>query len=115
MDLDMLTSVVRDDGSSRTLFVTGELDVSTAPVFESAAGEALDGQCDELCLNLTLVTFVDSTGARAIVHAYNTAELLGTRLVIHSPAPEVRRVLELMGLDRVTDIKDGRPARKPSA
>jgi len=114
VDLDMLTSVVRDDGSSRTLFVTGELDVSTA-VFESAAGEALDGQCDELCLNLTLVTFVDSTGARAIVHAYNTAELLGTRLVIHSPAPEVRRVLELTGLDRVTDIKDGRPARKPSA
>jgi hypothetical protein len=33
------------------------------------AGEALDGQGDELCLDLTGLTFMDSFGARAIIHA----------------------------------------------
>jgi anti-sigma B factor antagonist len=82
------------------------LDVSTAPLLEGAAGEALDGQSDELRLDLTGLTFMDSFGARAIIHAHNTAELLGARLVILSPAHEVRRMLELMGLDRVMRIRD---------
>jgi len=96
-------------GSRRTLFVTGELDVATASVLEGAVDGALDGQGDELCLDLGGLEFVDSSGARAIMHAHDKAASLGSRLVILSPAPLVRRVLELMGLDRVMDIKDGVP------
>lgn len=108
---DLLRTNLYGYGSTRTLFVTGELDVATASVLESAVDGALDGQGDELCLDLGGIEFMDSSGARAIVHAHDKAGSLGSRLVILSPAPAVRRVLDLMGLDRVMDIKDGVPPR----
>jgi anti-anti-sigma factor len=76
------------------------------PSWRAQPARALDVQSDELRLDLTGLTFMDSFGARAIIHAHNTAELLGARLVILSPAHEVRRMLELMGLDRVMRIRD---------
>ena len=101
-------------GSRRTLFVTGELDVATAPALESAIDGALDGQDGELCLDFRGLEFVDSTGAQAVIHAHHKAESLATRLVILAPAPAVRRVLEHLGLDRVMDIKDGAPPTRRS-
>ena len=73
---------------------------------------ALDEDGEEFWLDLSGLTFMDSTGARAIMHAHNRAASLGSRVVILSPTPAVRRVLELMGLDRVMDVKDGGLARR---
>ena len=106
---ELLTTKLHRNGSSRTLFVTGELDVATASILEGAVDGALDGQGDELGLDLSGLDFMDSSGARAIMHAHDKAASLSSRLVILSPAPLVRRVLALMGLDRVMDIKDGAP------
>lgn len=106
---DLLTTSLYRYGSTRTLFLTGELDVATASIMEGAVDGALDGQGDELCLDCGGLDYIDSSGARAIVHAHERATSLGSRLVILSTAPGVRRVLELMGLDRVMDIKHGAP------
>ena len=78
-------------------------------ILEGAIDGALDGQGDELCLDFSSLTFMDSTGARALVQAHNKAASLGSRLVILSPTPAVRRVLGVMGLDRVMDVRDGAP------
>jgi len=113
--VDLLAIHLYRYGSGRTLFVTGELDVATASALEGAVDGALDGQGGELRLDFSGLKFMDSTGARAVVHAHDKAVSLGTRLVILSPAPVVRRVLELMGLDRLMDIKDGAPPpRRPA-
>jgi anti-anti-sigma regulatory factor len=40
---------------------------------------------------------------------------LGSRVVILSPTPAARRVLELMGLDRVMDVSDRGLARRALA
>jgi anti-anti-sigma factor len=113
--VDLLATRLYRDGLKRTLFVTGELDVATAPALEGAVDGALDGQNGELCLDFSGLEFMDSTGALALIHAHNKAGSLGTRLVILSPAPVVRRVLELMDLDRIMDIKDGAPSPRRSA
>ena len=110
---DLLRTNLYRYGSTRTLFVTGELDVATGPVFEGAVAGALDGQDGELALDLSALQFMDSTGAKSLMCAHDKAVSLGTRLVILSPTRPVRRVLELMGLDRVIDVKDGAtPPRK---
>jgi len=113
--VDLLGTHLFRYGSTRTLFVTGELAVATAPALEGAVDGALDGQRGELCLDFSGLKFMDSTGALAVIHAHDKAVSLGTRLIILSPAPVVRRVLELMGLDRVMDIKDGAPPPRRSA
>ena len=115
MAVDLLATRLYRYGSRRTLFVTGELDVATAPALEGAVDGALDGQDGELCLDLSGLKFMDSSGAQAVIHAHHKAVSLGTRLVILSPAPVVRRVLELLGLDGVMDIKDGAPPPRRSA
>ena len=110
---DLLNANLYRYGSTRTLFVTGELDVATAPILEGAVDGAIDGQGDAFSIDLSGLVFIDSSGARAIVHAQEKAASLGSRLVLLSPTPAVRRVLELMGLDQIVDIKDGdrRPRR----
>lgn len=107
---DLLETHLYRYGPRRTLFVTGELDVATTSVFEGAVDRALDGRGDELSLDFSGLTFIDSTGARAVVHAHTRATSLGRRVVILSPTRAVRRVLDIMGLDEVVDIKDGAPA-----
>ena len=104
---DLLKTNLYRYGSTRTLCLTGELGVATASILEGAVDGALDGQGDELCLDCGGLDYMDSAGARAIIQAHDKAASLGSRLVILSPTPGVRRVLELMGLDRVMDIKRG--------
>jgi anti-anti-sigma regulatory factor len=41
------------------------------------------------------------------MRAHNKVESLGTRMVVMSPTAAVLRVLELMGLDCVMDIRSG--------
>ena len=106
---DLLTANLYRYRATRTLCVTGELDVATASVLEGAVDGALDGQGGDLRLDLGDLDFMDSSGARAIMHAHDKAASLGSRLVILSPTPVVRRVLELMGVDHVVDIKDAAP------
>jgi anti-anti-sigma factor len=92
-------------GPVETLYVSGELDIATRPILEHALVRALDGQGDEFHLDLSGVTFVDSTGAKALLRLHNRVESLGRHLVIMSPTPLVDRVLGLTGLDQMLDVR----------
>ena len=85
--------------------MTGELDVATAPALEHAVARALDGQGGEFHLDVGGMTFMDSTGARALLHLHHRITDLGRRLVIESPTKRVRLVLEILGLDQVLDVR----------
>lgn len=94
------------NGAGETLYVSGELDIATAAMLERTVAATLDGQGGEFRLDISGMTFMDSTGAQALVHVHNRVESLGRRLVIVSPTRPVRRVLEIMGLDRVIDVQE---------
>jgi anti-anti-sigma factor len=95
------------NGTAETLYVTGELDIASAPALEHAVAHALDGQGGEFRLDISGLTFMDSTGASGLVHAHNRVEALGRRLVVVSPTRAVRLVIDLMGLDQVLDVRGG--------
>lgn len=101
---DLLRCKLGHDGTE-TLFVMGELDISSAPGLEHAVMEALDGQGEEFRLDLSQLTFMDSTGANALFHVHKRVDGLGRRLVVVSPTDAVRMVLEILGLDQVIDIQ----------
>ena len=93
------------NGRTETLHVSGELDISSAPSFEHAAASALDGQGGAFRLDLSGLTFMDSTGARSLVRVNERVERIGRDLVVVHPTRAVRRVLELLGLDRLISIE----------
>jgi anti-anti-sigma factor len=91
-----MTFEVMQGEEQGSLRLTGELDVAEADAFiERATGEVpSDG---DLVLELEELTFIDSSGVRALV---TIAGMLrsGRRLVLQDPTPAVRRVLDLIGI-----------------
>jgi anti-anti-sigma factor len=77
------------------LWLSGEFDLAALDVFRAVVGSVLDAQ-RELVIDLSELTFLDSTGIRAILVV---ADQVGGGVVIRRPTPPVRRVLDLVGLD----------------
>lgn len=78
--------------------VEGELDLATAPRFESVLGNAASADGATVEVDLSGVSFVDSSGLRAIVATARDLEQRGGRLRISAMSAAARRVLEVAGL-----------------
>jgi anti-anti-sigma factor len=84
--------------------VAGELDLSTSPKFGNALQRELDGG-RSVVVDLSRVTFIDSTALNTLVGALRSCESNGGSLAV-SPRlpPQVSRVFEITGLDGVLPI-----------
>lgn len=96
-------TITRGDGSP-TVKVEGELDAYSAPTLESTLEE--QGRDDDLRLDLSGVSFIDSTGIRVVVTVDNQLRDAGRRLVVVAPSAAVRRLLQLTSLDERVTIED---------
>lgn len=97
----MLFDVQRGTVAGRpALTVRGELDLSTAPRLDAAADEFLAGSGDELVVDLTATTFLDSSGARTLLGLAKKAEAAGCGLQILAPRSNgpVRLTIDLLDL-----------------
>ncbi|MGE5226766.1 MAG: STAS domain-containing protein [Planctomycetaceae bacterium] len=92
-----MTFAVVQGNEQGSLRLTGELDVAEADAFIERASSEVPPDGD-LVLELGELTFIDSSGVRALV---TIAGMLrsGTHLVLQDPMPAVRRVFDLIGID----------------
>ena len=81
--------------------VAGEIDLRTSPELREALADASTVEGSELVIDLTGVTFIDSSGISELLRASNA----GHRLTLRHPAASVRRLFELAGLDQVADVE----------
>jgi anti-anti-sigma factor len=88
-------TISRPEGGG-AVTVRGELDAYSAPVLEAALSEHT-GQ--DLRLDLSGVSFIDSTGIRVVVTTDNRLREDDHRLVVVDPSPSVLRLLQLTSLD----------------
>jgi anti-anti-sigma factor len=91
------------DGGT-VLRIHGELDIGTAEQLRRGAGPYLDAG-RRLLLDLSGVTFCDSTGLAVLVGFHKRLAASGGRLELSSPVPRVRQLLAITGLDRVFTIR----------
>jgi anti-sigma B factor antagonist len=99
-----------DDGV-HAFAVSGELDQATASDLRSPLTEAIHSGARAVMIDLTKCGFIDSTGLGVIVEAWKSLEERdGNRAVLSicCPEPEVRRLLEVTGLDQAITIRDTR-------
>jgi anti-anti-sigma factor len=93
------TEAVRRRGIGRDVAcvtVAGELDMVSVGVLEHAVADALADPADTAVeLDLAGVSFMDSTGLRALLSARRRADAAGRRLRVVGAGPAVRRVLHL--------------------
>lgn len=82
--------------------VAGDLDLDTAPRFREMVDAAvLAAGADRLVLNLTRVTFIDSSGVGVILGRYRSMAAHGGRIALVTGPARVTRVLELAGVPQV--------------
>lgn len=99
-----LTSAGGTD-DTMVLRLKGELDMATAPGLGRALDTALDGRPSTIALDLTDLTFVDSTGIRVLITGCRRAGVQGCAFVLRSPRRSVLKAIQLTGLDRLMAIE----------
>lgn len=101
-----LTAETDPTAARTTLHAEGVLDLQTRTVLLEAGTTALASPSLELlALDLSGVTFMDSTGLGVLVTLNNTAVRGGRRVVLVDPTPRIRQLLELTALDTVLDVE----------
>lgn len=89
--------------TSVRILVAGELDLATAPLLDGEVRQ-VEATAASLVIDLSGVTFMDSSGLRLLVDAHQRSQENGNRLQIIEGSEPVRRVLRLSGLDQQLPI-----------
>jgi anti-sigma B factor antagonist len=88
------------EGEIHVIAVRGEIDLSTAPELREPLERALQQDQPSILIDLTECDFVDSTGVALIVEAWQrVGEQEDGRIALCCPNPQVRRVLEITGIE----------------
>jgi anti-sigma B factor antagonist len=88
-------STAAQDGR-QVVIPEGELDLNTVLRLEQGLMEALAG--GDAVLNLSRVSFIDSTGIAMLVSVSATAREHGWRLELREPSCQVDRLIKLTGV-----------------
>src|SRR3954469_20688283 len=87
------------------LVMDGEIDLAGKNVFDDAIATLVDDANSPAVVDLTRVTFFNSTGIRVLITAQEAAADRDVQLVIE-PSPAVRHVLEITGLTQTFELRD---------
>jgi anti-anti-sigma factor len=103
-DVTALSAQSRREGDVHTIALRGELDLAAedAVARELAAAERSDAGA--IVLDLSEVTFIDSSGIRLLLLANTRSRANGNRLVLRRPSERVLDVLRLCGVERILPI-----------
>jgi len=96
--VDGIAVRTEQDGSRAVLSLTGELDLVSAPRVRSAIGALRADAIDEVVVDLSGLTYIDSVGIGLLVATRRRLDSEGRRFSVRDPAPQVLRLLEITGL-----------------
>ncbi|WP_421118627.1 STAS domain-containing protein [Aquihabitans daechungensis] len=91
-------------GSHLRLVVEGEVDARTAPDLLDAFHEGNRPPAAIVQVDLSAVSFFDSSGLVALQRLHQQATATGDSFAIVDPSPSVERILQLTGLDQLLPI-----------
>ena len=85
--------------------VKGEIDALTVPQLWEVVEALIEGGERNLIIDLSRVSFIDSTGIGVVIRAMNALRDKGGDLVLRGPAPMTYQVFETVGLTKVLTIE----------
>jgi anti-sigma B factor antagonist len=94
---------VEDTDAGHIIYVRGELDLASAPQLSEALTAPSRDSARPVLLDLSEVTFIDSSALRALVLAGRELAGAGRTLQIGPRSEMVTRVLSMTSLDQQTD------------
>jgi anti-sigma B factor antagonist len=98
----------KEPGGAAVIVLAGEVDLYTAPRFKDALFQAIDEGAPFVIIDLTEVSFIDSTGLGVLVSGGRRLQQSAGALAIGCPDERIRRILEITGLDTVFGVYPSR-------
>jgi anti-sigma B factor antagonist len=107
-DSQPLTVTTDDRGTDVVAIVSGELDFGTTGLLINAGGPVVSAG-RSLVLDLSDLSFCDSSGLGALVQLHHSAAAAGGRLTLAAPRPRVDSVIRVTMLHRLLTVVDQVP------
>lgn len=85
--------------------VSGEVDLHTAPMLRERIHELTEQGTDRIVLDLSELSFMDSTGLGVLVAGLKRLKSRDGELVLAGMQDPVKKILQVTGLDKVFDMR----------
>ena len=92
------------DSTTHVISVSGEIDLFTAPEFKQRISEPIDAGRSRIVVDLSAVTFIDSSSLGVLIGAHKRLKLRGGGLVIVCDDRAIVNTFRITGLDGVFEI-----------
>jgi anti-sigma B factor antagonist len=97
-------------GGHHRLLLAGELDIASTPILEATIASLCDNGTSAIVLDLSELTFMDSTGLRAVLAADRLCGGKGHSFSVAGAGGPVRRLFELTGVTDALQFEPDGPA-----
>lgn len=92
------------DGGAHVVSVMGEVDLATAPALEQTLLGVAEDRTDEVIIDLTACSFLDSSGLRALLATRGRLEDSNRRPALVLSNPSLLRLFQITQFDELFEI-----------
>lgn len=97
---------VKSVQSGAVIAASGDIDLYTSPKLREAIIDSIRKKLSPIVVNLTEVTYIDSSGVATLVEGLQLGKEYGGKLKLAGVSERVFEVLKLARLDQIFDIFD---------
>jgi anti-anti-sigma factor len=105
----VLEITLSDEGDMRVLRFAGELDMAGVDRFQKLLAKEGTSEIATFVLDMRDLSFIDSSGLRAVIMADERVRAKGGRIVVVRGPQRVNEVMEMTGVARQIEIVDEPP------
>ena len=84
--------------------VDGEVNINTSPDIKKAFDKILASKAPKIVINLSRVTYVDSSGLATLVEILKNMRSYGGKMKLASLSPKIKSLFEITKLDKLFEI-----------
>lgn len=99
-------SVSGADAGLAVVSVAGELDIAGAPELALAFGNLERSDVRAVAVDLSGLTFIDSSGISVLATAVQEAQARGGSMIVAAPEGDVRRVFDIVRFGEFVPLED---------
>ena len=85
-------------------YVEGEIDINSSPVVKKAFDKLISAKTLKIVINLSKVTYVDSSGLATLVEILKNTRTYGGRLRLTNLSSKVKSLFEITKLEKLFEI-----------
>lgn len=96
---------VEDKGGLSVCYVEGEIDINSSPALKKSFDKLLSAKTPKIIVNLSKVTYVDSSGLATLVEILKNMRSYGGKLRLTNLSSKIKSLFEITKLEKLFDIK----------